>query len=71
MKLSGIYFAAAVVFFVLTLGALGLQKGNTWITVILAIATASLFVAAVATRKSEKNRIENDNPQAEDTGSND
>ena len=69
MKLSGIYFAAAVVFFVLTLGALGLQKGNTWVTVILSIATASLFVAAVATRKSEKKRTENGNLKTGDNSS--
>lgn len=69
MKLSGIYFTVAVVFFILTLGALGFQRVNTWIAVILAIATASLFVAAVATRKSEKKRIENDNSPPEDTAS--
>ena len=59
----------AVVFFILTLVALGFQRVNTWIAVILSIATASFFVAAVATRKSEKKRIENDNFPPEDTAS--
>ena len=69
MKLSGIYFTVAVVFFILTLGALGLQEGHTWIAVILSIATASFFVAAVATRKSEKKKIENDNLKTGDNSS--
>ena len=69
MKLSGIYFTVATVFFVLALGALGLQRGNIWIAGILAVATVSLFVAAVAARKSENKKSKISNLQLDDSGS--
>jgi len=54
IKLSRIYFSVAVVFFVLTSGSMGIQKGNIWITIIFVLASISLFAAYVATRKSDQ-----------------